>query len=86
MKTTMYQVDLRYTKEELLTIFDVATKEDVDHRGRYECRGGAIYVWSHPWTNPATRYDSTNIGAFYSRTREVRGRKADQVNRLLEHC
>jgi len=65
MKTTMYQVDLRYTKEELLTIFDTATKEDVDHRGRYECRGGAIYVWSHPWTNPATRYDSTNIGAFY---------------------
>jgi hypothetical protein len=65
MKTTMHTVDLRYTKEELLLLFDVATKEDVDHRGRYECRGGALYVWSHPWTNAAMRYDSTNIGAFY---------------------
>ena len=65
MSTQMHRVDLRYTKEELLTIFAVATKEDVDHRGHYECRGGAIYVWSHPWSNPATRYDSVTIGALY---------------------
>ena len=65
VSTQMHRVALRYTKEELLTIFAVATKEDVDHRGHYECRGGAIYVWSHPWTHPATRYDSATIGAFY---------------------
>ena len=65
VSTQMHRVALRYTKAELLTIFAVATTEDVDHRGHYECRGGAIYVWSHPWTNPATRYDSATIGAFY---------------------
>jgi len=61
----MHQVDLCYTKEELLLIFDQATKEDVDHGGYYDCRGGAINVWSHPWTTVATRYDSATIGAFY---------------------
>lgn len=65
MKITMHTVDLRYTKAELLHLFEVATKEDVEHRGHYECRGGALYVWSHPWINAATRYDSTSIGAFY---------------------
>ena len=65
MKTTMHTVDLRYTKEDLLHLFDVATKEDVDKGGRYDCRGGAINVWSHAWTNAAMRYDSTTIGAFY---------------------
>jgi hypothetical protein len=61
----MHHVDLRYTKEELLILFDQAMKEDVDHGGHYDCRGGAIHVWSHPWTNAATRYDSAPIGAFY---------------------
>ena len=28
--STTHPVDLRYTKEELLTIFAIATKEDVD--------------------------------------------------------
>ncbi len=72
VSTQMHSVDLRYTKADLLTIFDLATKEDVDHRGHYECRGGAIYVWSHPWTNPATRYDSATIGAFYVNWMEER--------------
>jgi hypothetical protein len=61
----MHHVDLRYTKEELLLIFDQATKEDVDHGGHYDCRGGAIHIWSHPWTTAATRYDSATIGALY---------------------
>jgi hypothetical protein len=65
VNTRMHHVDLRYTKEELLTIFDLATHEDVDHGGHYECRGGGIHIWSHPWTNPATRYDSATIGALY---------------------
>ena len=72
MKTTMHTVDLRYTKAELLHLFDVATREDVDHRGHYECRGGVLYVWSHPWIHAATRYDSTNIGAFYVNWLEAR--------------
>jgi hypothetical protein len=61
----MYHVDLRYTKEELLLIFDQATKEDVDRGGHYDCRGGAIHIWSHPWTTAAARYDSATIGALY---------------------
>ena len=65
MKSQMHQVDLCYTKEELLTIFAVATKEDVDLGGHYHCHGGAIHVWSHPWNNAAVRYDSSTIGAFY---------------------
>ena len=66
MKSQIHAVDLRYTKEELLILFDQATKEDVEQGGgRYDCRGGAINVWSHPWTNAATRYDSATIGAFY---------------------
>jgi hypothetical protein len=35
MKITMHTVDLRYTKAELLHLFEVATKEDVEHRGHY---------------------------------------------------
>jgi hypothetical protein len=65
MSTQMHQVDLRYSKEELLILFDLATQEDVDKGGRYDCRGGAINVWSHARTNAATRYDSATIGAFY---------------------
>ena len=63
--STTHPVDLRYTKEELLTIFAIATKEDVDLGGHYNCQGGAITVWSHPWNNAAVRYDSSTIGAFY---------------------
>jgi len=61
----MHKVDLHYTKEELLILFDQAYKEDVDQGGHYDCRGGVIHVWSHPWTHAATRYDSVTIGAFY---------------------
>jgi hypothetical protein len=35
----MHQVDLRYTKEELLTIFAIATKEDVGLCRKF-CSGG----------------------------------------------
>jgi hypothetical protein len=65
VKSQMHRVDLRYTKEELLTIVAVATKEDVDLGGRYSCQGGAIHVWSHPWNNAAARYDSSLLGALY---------------------
>jgi hypothetical protein len=65
VQVQMHPVDLRYTKEELLTIFAVATKEDVDLGGHYHCHGGAIHVWSHPWNHDAVRYDSSPLGAFY---------------------
>jgi len=68
----MHQVDLLYTKEELLTIFAIATKEDVDLGGHYNCHGGAISIWSHPWNNAAARYDSSTIGAFYVNWMEER--------------
>jgi hypothetical protein len=70
--STTHPVDLRYTKEELLTIFAIATKEDVDLGGHYNCQGGAITVWSHPWNNAAVRYDSSTIGAFYVNWMEER--------------
>jgi len=72
VESQMHQVDLRYTKEELLTIFAIATKEDVDLGGHYNCQGGAIHVWSHPWNNAAVRYDSSTIGAFYVNWMEER--------------
>jgi hypothetical protein len=64
VSTQMHHVDLRYTKEELLLIFDQAITEDVDHGGTMTVEA-AINVWSHPWTTAATRYDSATIGAFY---------------------
>jgi len=72
VKSKMHQVDLCYTKEELLIIFDQANKEDVDLGGHYNCQGGAIHVWSHPWNNAAARYDSSIIGAFYVNWMEER--------------
>jgi hypothetical protein len=48
MDTTRHTVDLRYTHQELLALFDVASREDVDAGGRYNLRSGAIHIWSHP--------------------------------------
>ena len=65
MKSQMHLVDLRYTKEELLTLFAIATQEDVDLGGHYQYHGGAIHLWSHPWNNAAIRYDTSPLGALY---------------------
>src|SRR5262245_7747593 len=65
MHTTTHTVDLPYEKEELLMLFDRASKEDVDEGGRYDRRGGAINVWSHPWTNDTLREASETLGTFY---------------------
>ena len=56
MQTTTHTVSLRYTRQELLTLFATAEREDVDKGGRYDQRGGAINVWSHqldPSRHPA---------------------------------
>ncbi len=65
MKTTRHQVNLRYARQELLALFDLAEREDVEKGGRYDKRGGAINVWSHHWAHEATRHDSETIGTFY---------------------
>jgi hypothetical protein len=61
----MHHVDLRYTKEEILTIVALATREEVDLGGHDHCHGGAIHLWSHPWHHAAVRYDSSPLGALY---------------------
>ena len=65
MKTTRHPVDLRYTLPQLLELFTVAYREDVDKGGRYDARSGAINVWTHNWINGATRYDSETMGTLY---------------------
>ena len=65
MKSQMHHVDLRYTKEELLTIVALATREEVDLGGHDHCHGGAIHLWSHPWYHAAVRDDSSPLGALY---------------------
>jgi hypothetical protein len=65
METTRHNVSLSYTHEELLALFDTASREDVEAGGRYDRRFGAVNVWSHSWINEATRHDSEPIGSFY---------------------
>jgi hypothetical protein len=65
MQTTTYPVDLRYTHDALLTLFEAAERADVEPGGRYDRRGAAMLVWSHAWTTEATRYDSDILGTFY---------------------
>jgi hypothetical protein len=64
MDTTQHKVSLSYTHQELLMLFDTASREDVETGGRYDRRFGAINVWSHSWINEATRHDSETIGSF----------------------
>jgi hypothetical protein len=65
METTNHNVNLRYERHELHTLFDLADAEDVEKGGHYDARGGAIHVWSHHWVHPATRQESEMIGSFY---------------------
>jgi hypothetical protein len=58
-------VDLRYKRQELLAVFALAVKEDVDKGGRYDARSNAINIWSHPWTPQALRQESTIMGTFH---------------------
>jgi hypothetical protein len=65
MKPTKHPVDFRYTRAQLLQLFTLADQEDVEEGGRYDVRSAAINVWSHHWSDPATRYDSEILGTFY---------------------
>jgi hypothetical protein len=37
----------------------------VEKAGCYDARSAAVNVWSHHWSNPATRAESETIGTFY---------------------
>jgi hypothetical protein len=63
--TTRYRVELPYTRAELLALFAMAEREDVEHGGRYDKRSACLIIWSHSWINEATRHDSEPIGSFY---------------------
>jgi hypothetical protein len=65
METTRHIVNLRYERQELHALFDVANAKDVEQGGRCDARGGAIHVWSHHWVHPATRDESARMGSFY---------------------
>ena len=47
MNSTVYRVELSYTRRELLALFDFAPQADVERGGRYDARSGALIVWSH---------------------------------------
>jgi hypothetical protein len=59
---TRHKVDLRSTRQEFHALFFAAAKEDTDFGGRYKSQAAALNIWSHPWLNEATRYDSAIIG------------------------
>jgi hypothetical protein len=63
MQTTSHAVHFRYTRAELLALFALARRADVEHGGRYDARSGALHIWSHAWTHPALRDESTRLGS-----------------------
>jgi hypothetical protein len=42
------EVDLRYSRDQLQALFDLARAEAVEHGGRYDTRSGVINVYTHP--------------------------------------
>lgn len=65
MATRTIEVDFRYSRDQLAALFEAAHTEDVERGGRYDARSGAINVWTHPWTTPDLRAESTMMGSFY---------------------
>jgi hypothetical protein len=65
MWTTAHEVDYRYTRGELEALFALARQDDVEEGGRYDARVGAIIVWTHRWTEPYMREESTTMGTIY---------------------
>ena len=59
------QVNLRYTKNQLLTLYNAAWIENVERGGRYDTPPAAIEVWTPPWTTPEERQVTTLKGRLY---------------------
>jgi hypothetical protein len=47
--------------------------QDVETGGRYDARRAALHLWSHCWSNDATRDDPEPMGTFYVRWGEENG-------------
>jgi hypothetical protein len=65
MKMTAVEVDLRYSRDQLHAIFQLAYAQDVEKGGRYDGRSGAINVYTHPWNTPTMQEESTLMGSLY---------------------
>jgi hypothetical protein len=61
---------LAYCPWQLESILQCARDNDVERGGRYDVSEAIIGVWSHPWTNPACKAESTLLCRFwFSRVR-----------------
>jgi hypothetical protein len=63
-QATVVEVNYRYTREDLKAIFDLVYEEDVERRGRYDGRSGAINVYTDPWDHETMTLESTLMGTF----------------------
>jgi hypothetical protein len=64
-KSVIHTVDFLYRRQELLALFMLAVREDVEKGGRYDARSDVINVWSHPWITQAMREESTLMGILH---------------------
>ena len=64
MPLTKYRANFLYDRGQLFALFACAQAGDVEHGGRYDARGGVLYVWSHAWRTQALRDESTWVGSF----------------------
>ena len=66
MKTSAVEVDFRYARDQLQAMFDLARAQDVEKRGRYDARSGAINIYTHPWNTLTMQEESTLMGSIYA--------------------
>jgi hypothetical protein len=66
MRTTAVEVDFRYSRDQLQAMFDLARAQDVEKRGRYDARSGAINIYTHPWNTATMQEESTLMGSIYA--------------------
>jgi hypothetical protein len=60
------EVDCRYSQDQLEALFRQARREDVEQGGRFDTGSAAINIWTHTWTSPALRDESSLMGTFYA--------------------
>jgi hypothetical protein len=59
-------VDYRYSQDQLEALFRQARTEDVEAGGRFDTGSAAISIWTHAWTHPAMRDESSLMGMCYA--------------------
>jgi hypothetical protein len=65
METHAIEVDYRYSRDQLESLFALARAEDVKKGGRYDARSGAINIYTHPWNTVTMQDKSTLMGSIY---------------------